>query len=113
MRNGVTYRVDLPIIWLADAVPERLIRRFQRPTGLGADDILSLEFGSAPGLLALTLNGIELGFITDAQRWTFAIPDRTSSTFELELRLDPTSPRTGEEWGRIAIVIESGVGGVG
>lgn len=104
-RGDIIGRVNLPAIWGAGEAPTRLTRRFQRPSRLGPSESLWLEFASTSGLLAASLNGIDLGIIPSDDHWAWPIADREVSTFQLMLRVDPGQVPATKPWGDVSLVI--------
>jgi len=106
-KGGIAARADLPATWSEGEAPDRLARRFQRPSGLGPGDSLALEFDAVEGLRGASLNGVDIGPIPTESMWEAPITDHGARGYQITLDLEPSRVPIATEWGRIALVIRS------
>ena len=105
-------RADLPADWPDDlAGPLRLLRRFSRPPLDPGREAARLELANVPGLVAVRLNGVDLGPVPAGDRdWIIPLGDGLLPRNSLVLEVDlPPGPEARRGWGSIALVISAKV----
>jgi hypothetical protein len=99
-------RIDLPTRWAEAAIPARIARSFNAPSGTDPGDIVSLEFAVVPGLISATLNDRALGLVREGGGPVVArLTELRPFGNRLVLTLDAAEARAAESWGEIALVI--------
>lgn len=105
----VERRIDLPIVWGAEPIPERIARGFHKPPFNPNCESLFLHLESIAGLESVRINNREIETDRNARgRFELSLVEIHSGRNLIELAIDPRalSDRTSP-WGFISLVIRT------